>query len=606
MNVTPWHNPGMGGNPTGRPRRGGEASGQDRPDEFSGLNLRESIHLSWRRSRQALAPMDKLAVPHVELDDEDRRLLRVIAPVLARFAEDLSDTRFSLVFADRDGRVVRTWAGEDKVRRHLASLSIDEGFVLSEGCAGTNGIGTVLEERRPVLVVGEEHYSEPLRQLTCAGTPIGNPITGRFEGVLDLACPRGEWTKLISAALEQLRHDVEHELAATASLTQRLIFERFTARCRGTSAAVIGVSDQYMITNAAAAELLSPADQAVIWAALSQEGEDGGARCITLSNGRTVDATSQVIGVGGSVGGHLVELGLPVRGRARPRRSRAPATVESVLEDAVRADPRRVLILGERGVGKMTAAQQLHARLDRDRPLTTISCELSRVADGTSWLDELATCLRRSDHTVVLRHVDLLTEPVAQAVVALLACSGYGSINVPEAGQVATANRAPRVMATASGRFEDTSGVALRDGLGEQTVHLPPLRDRRPELATLVASILKQVDPEAHVSGRALAALQNYDWPGNFSQLRSVLTASAKAADGHLIGLQHLPGDVAGALRGPQALSRIEELEREAIIAALREQHGNKVRAAKALGMSRSTFYRRLRQLRVDPSALLA
>jgi len=247
-----------------------------RQEEFSELGLREDIHLSWRRSRQALAPMDKIDVPYGELDDDDRRLLRAIGPVLARFAEHLTDTRFSLVVADRDGRVVHTFAGEDKERRHLASLSIDQGFVLSEGAAGTNGIGTVLEERRPVLVVGDEHYSEPLRHLICAGTPIRSPITGRLEGVLDLACPLGEWSKLISPALAQLRHDVEHELATTAPLTQRLIFERFAARCRETSAAVIGVSDQYMITNAAATDLLSPADQGVIWAALSQDSEGGG------------------------------------------------------------------------------------------------------------------------------------------------------------------------------------------------------------------------------------------------------------------------------------------------------------------------------------------
>jgi transcriptional regulator of acetoin/glycerol metabolism len=118
--------------------------------------------------------------------------------------------------------------------------------------------------------------------------------------------------------------------------------------------------------------------------------------------------------------------------------------------------------------------------------------------------------------------------------------------------------------------------------------------------------VLEEVAPGVHVSGRALAALQNYGWPGNFTQLRLVLTQSAKAAGRQVIGLEHLPAEIAGALRGPLPLSRIEEMEREAIIAVLREHHGNKLRAAEALGMSRSTFYRRLRQLRLDPSALLS
>lgn len=593
--------------PAGREQPPGGA----RCDEFSDLGLREDIHLSWRRSRLALAPMDKLDVPFDEIDDDDRRLLSAVGPVLARFADHLADTRFSLVLADRNGRVVNTFTGADDMRRHLASLSIDQGFVLSEGAAGTNGIGTVLEERRPILVVGEEHYSEPLRHLICAGTPIRNPITGRLEGVLDLACPRGDWSKLIAPALEQLRHDVESEMAARAPLTQRLIFEQFTARCRETSAAVVGISDQYMITNAAATDLLSPADQGVIWSALCDDGEGGGVHSVTLSNGRTIEVKSQVVRLGGSVGGHLVELapqslGSRPRPSRRPRDRRPATTVESILDSVRQSDPQRLLILGERGAGKVTLAQQLHQRLNGDEPFTLISCELSLVGAGQPWLDELATHLQRTDQTIVLRHVDVLTAPVAQAVIALLDPGTTGPTARDKSGPGTVPHRGPRVISTASDPFTDGRGGALREALGEQTVQLPPLRDRRPEFASLAAAMLNDIAPAVHVSGRALAALQNYDWPGNFTQLRSVLAQSADAAGRHIIGLEHLPGEVAGALRGPQALSRIEELEREAIIAALREQHGNKLRAAAALGMSRSTFYRRLRQLRLDPTALLS
>ena len=566
--------------------------GSARGDEFSDLGLRADIDLSWRRSRQALAPVDKLDVPFGEIDDDAHRLMRAVGPVLARFSEHLADTRYSLVLADRTGRVVSTFSGADDVRRHLASLSIDQGFVLSEGAAGTNGIGTVLEVGRPLMVIAEEHYSEPLKHLICAGTPLRNPVTGRLEGVLDLACPREEWSTLIAPALEQLRHDVEGELAATAPLAHRLIFERFAARCRETSAAVIGVSDQYMITNAAAADLLSPADQAVIWSALGDD-EGGGARSITLADGRTVEVTSQLVRAGRTVGGHLVELAphSPVR-RSRPRRRPPVTTVASLVDSAVRADPERLLILGERGSGKATVAGEIHRRLRGDRPIAVLPCELALVADGRSWLDERATRLQRPDETIVLRHVDELPAPVARAVGALL--------------DRAATNSGPRVLGTASGPFAEGRGGALRDALGPEAVQLPPLRDRRAEIAGLAARMLTELAPAVHLSGRALAALRNYDWPGNLPQLRSVLAQAAHASGRQVIGLEHLPGEVAGSLRGPRALSRIEELEREAIIAALREQHGNKLRAAETLGMSRSTFYRRLRQLGLDSSTLLS
>jgi sigma-54 dependent transcriptional regulator, acetoin dehydrogenase operon transcriptional activator AcoR len=586
---------------------GGQRPDDGRRDEFSDLGLREDIQLSWLRSRMALAPMDRLDVPFDDVDDDGRRLLRGVGPLLARFAENLSDTRFTLVLADRNGRVVGTFAGGNDMRRHLAALSIEEGFVLTESSAGTNGIGTVLEERRPMLVIGEEHYAESLRHLICAGTPLLNPITGRLEGVLDLACPREEWSKLITPALAQLRHDVEHEMAARAPLTQRLIFEQFTARCRETSAALVGVSDQYMITNAAATDLLSPADQGVIWSAISRADEAGGVHSITLSNGRTIEAKSQVIRLGGSVGGHLVELApRSLSEQPRPRRRTPATTVESLLNGVVRAAPQRLLILGEPGSGKMTAARQIHHRLNGEQPITVLSCELSLVAAGHSWLDELAIQLRRTEETTVLRHIDVLTTPVAQAVVALLDRRATGS---PPTGNTdpgaAAKHPGPRVIATASDPLTDGWSGALREALSEQTAQLPPLRERRSEFAALAAAMLNDIAPGVHLSGRALAALQNYGWPGNFTQLRSVLTHSAKAASRNVIGPEHLPGEVAGTLRGPQALSRIEELEREAIIAVLREHQGNKLRAAEALGMSRSTFYRRLRQLRLDSSALL-
>ena len=63
-----------------------------------------------------------------------------------------------------------------------------EGFDFSEHSIGTNGIGTVLVERRPVLVRGPEHYNAELESLTCAGTPIFEPYTGRVVGSFSLAC----------------------------------------------------------------------------------------------------------------------------------------------------------------------------------------------------------------------------------------------------------------------------------------------------------------------------------------------------------------------------------------------------------------------------------
>ena len=125
----------------------------------------------------------------------------------------------------------------------------------------------------------------------------------------------------------------------------------------------------------------------MIWSALSDDDEGGRVQSITLSNGRTIEVKSQVIRLGGSIGGHLVELAPRSLGsQPRPsRRGRRPATtVESILDNVLRADPQRLLILGERGSGKVTIARQIHQRLNGDQPITLISCELSLVARRTA------------------------------------------------------------------------------------------------------------------------------------------------------------------------------------------------------------------------------
>ena len=97
------------------------------------------------------------------------------------------------------------------------------------------------------------------------------------------------------------------------------------------------------------------------------------------------------------------------------------------------------------------------------------------------------------------------------------------------------------------------------------------------------------------IGNRAMTALMNHPWPGNIPQLQAELARAAERSGGRDISVQHLSADVRAGLQCRRILTRLESLEREAIVEALREHDGNRVQAAQALGMSRSTLYRRLR-----------
>jgi sigma-54 dependent transcriptional regulator, acetoin dehydrogenase operon transcriptional activator AcoR len=131
-------------------------------------------------------------------------------------------------------------------------------------------------------------------------------------------------------------------------------------------------------------------------------------------------------------------------------------------------------------------------------------------------------------------------------------------------------------------------------------VELPPLRARRDELPTLVHTMITRIDPTAAVrcTPRTLQVLAAHPWPGNLHELRRVVEVLLDRRSAGDI----TPDDVPDAYRGSTAARRlapIEQIEHDAIARALRACDGNKVHAAKQLGMSRSTLYRRIRTLGV-------
>jgi transcriptional regulator of acetoin/glycerol metabolism len=99
----------------------------------------------------------------------------------------------------------------------------------------------------------------------------------------------------------------------------------------------------------------------------------------------------------------------------------------------------------------------------------------------------------------------------------------------------------------------------------------------------------------------ALEALSTADWPGNVRQLHSFVARTCAGRAGGDIELADLPEELLPAPNG--VLSQIERAELAAIVTGLRETGGNKVDAARHLGISRSTLYRKIRAYRIDAPA---
>ena len=127
-------------------------------------------------------------------------------------------------------------------------------------------------------------------------------------------------------------------------------------------------------------------------------------------------------------------------------------------------------------------------------------------------------------------------------------------------------------------------------------IRIPPLRERRDDIPLLAASFLRQLSNDTmELTLAAMATLCRHDWPGNVRELRNVLERATIVCDGPFIDAEHLSLSIRHDAP-PLSSTDLGVLERQAIEQAMREADGNKVRAAKQLGITRTQLYGRLRK----------
>jgi len=128
-------------------------------------------------------------------------------------------------------------------------------------------------------------------------------------------------------------------------------------------------------------------------------------------------------------------------------------------------------------------------------------------------------------------------------------------------------------------------------------IHIPPLRERRDDILPLTAGFLRELaGATVELSADAVKALSLHDWPGNVRELRNVLERAVIMCDGPSINAVDL--DLRASSEVPlSSITDLGALQKEAIERAMQDADGNKVRAARQLGISRMQLYTRLRKL---------
>ncbi|MDL5156127.1 sigma-54-dependent Fis family transcriptional regulator [Actinomycetospora termitidis] len=521
------------------------------------------IEQSWRRCVGEQVPVAPARIDYRE--PEPSALRRAAEPVLDRLRWSLADVAVAMVLSDADGRIVARYADVRRQRTLMDRACAAEGFDYSEASIGTNGLGTVLVERRPVLVRGPEHYNAELESLTCAGTPIVEPYTGRVVGCFSLACATRDVHPIMTALAGDVGRQIEAGLLDQAGERRRGLVEAYLAVDRADGPSLV-VDEDTVLANRAGLAHVGPDLHALLWTHLREHGRSG-RMPVPLTDGFH-DALVEPISDGGRPAFGVRLLPRPDDGSRRSPRP-APAVgkplhhdprVAGQLEEAL-AHGEPVAVVGPGGAGKCRTARALLRRRGMD-PLVV------EPALDPDW-SATAGAAVAAGHGVVLRRVHEHPQPTVGQLQSLLVGPGPVALTLDL----------------------DAADDALVGTVRRLTtvVRLPTLAQGREHLPALV----REIAPTARFSPDAWERLLAWSWPGNLAELHTTVAAAARRASGGLVEEDDLPED----LRGPRRpMGLLESAERDAVAEALRASGGNRTVAARSLGIGRNTLYRKMRE----------
>jgi transcriptional regulator of acetoin/glycerol metabolism len=545
---------------------------------------------SWRRSRDLRVHPDRVDLPYLRDPNADSPLVRAAAPVLRRIATDLSSQAVSVILTSADGLVLDRIASDSAILQALDDVRLARGYSYAERFAGTNGIGTTLETGTPTFIQGSEHYVSTLGRLACAGSPIRDPITRKLLGVVDLTCWASHSDPLLFVLAKSAGSQIEDRISAFKNESETALLEAYLKQTRRYPAGVLAVGGDVVLMNPYLRQTLDGNDQRTLLEHASdlRDATAASTAMAILPSGMiakitTADRVTTRSGSNVVFHVHFAPTSAAPGGTGRPSiptlagRSSSWRRSCQQVERCCR-DREWVVLEGEGGTGRAKLGQAVAHHLTPERAVRVLRSQDFATAEG--FVAEFESVTDDEDFAVVIADVDRLPDEALEPLAAVLQTrAGRGWV----AATVAAAARSPLVDMLVLPFFT-------------HTVTVPALRHRIEDLEELVPFLLRELTRGADVrlDRDAMRQLAKLPWPGNVRQLRKVLAATVARQRSGLIRVDKLPAECRSLVR--RKLTQIEALERDAIVRSLQENSGSKAAAAAALGMSRATIYRKIKE----------
>jgi transcriptional regulator of acetoin/glycerol metabolism len=614
--------------------------------------LPEPIERSWSRCASTglslevkpdISPLSQQELQGVR--EKNSRLLHQARPEMENLQSQILGTQSMVILTDALGTILHALGDADFVSK-AQSVALQPGVSWREESAGTNAIGTALVERAPVFVVGAEHYFSQNAFLNCSAAPILDPY-GQTIGVLDVSGdyrqPQVHTMALVRMSAQMIENrlfDAEFSRDITLHFHTRPEFigtlwegiavfspEGHLLAVNKSGGAQLGLNHA-RIGNISFAELFDEALASLLNSAKRQLPHS---TTLTTHAGRQlyvkVDpgiirnaSTGSARHAVGKTADRLQQSDTSLLDHLDTGDRQMRDVIHQIKKVLRRDIP--VLVEGETGTGKELLAKGIHQASGRKGYFVPINC--ASIPEGLieaelfGYEDGAFTGARRSGVPGKILQanggtlfLDEIGEMPLQLQARLLRVLQEREI-VPLGSAKGTPVDIAIISATNRKLHDLVEAAEFREDLYYRLnglrVSLPPLRERG-DLDALISRILhEECDNRVSLHPDTISIFNRHSWRGNVRQLRNVLRAALAFIDEDLIiRTHHLPDDFVEEFQrcnlpaGPFANHgnpSILATESDLIRRTLQEHAGNMTQAAKQLGISRATLYRKVQKLK--------
>ncbi|MFW6001158.1 MAG: sigma-54-dependent Fis family transcriptional regulator [Halanaerobium sp.] len=584
---------------------------------------------------------------------QNRQLIETAEPFMKELAELVKDSHIVVVLTDANGLILET-IGDEKIMHNANQLRFIPGSYWSEEKVGTNAIGSAIEIDKPLQVNGCEHYCKQHHSWTCSAAPIHNP-EGELLGILDMSGPFKRAHPHTLGMVVAAAKSIENQISLIEINKELRIANKFSSAVFNSMSEGIISIDKFgkvIWINKAASKMFGIEREAAKEKDVKDVIGEQTAVEKMLSNHQTfndedisiyrnkerlyLNASSRMLlNKSGIADGFIIILRKMKAVKKMVNRmagSEARFSFEDIIGEnrylkKVKELGRRisnsdatVLIEGESGTGKEMMAQAIHnASLRRERVFLSINCAAIPQSlleselfgyEGGSFTG--ARKKGRPGKFELASGGTLLLDEIGEMPLNMQA-SLLRVLQEKEINRIGGLEPIPvdvRILASTNKDLEEEvrKGNFRKDlffRLNTVKIKMPALSKRLDDIENLVEHfifILNQKNSQSihAVENEVIELLKEYDWPGNVRELQNVIERAVLLTEDGSIRVEHLPEEFKKSVEkeakeidsNSLPLLKLKDMEKLMLEHSIQESK-TITEAAKILGVSRSTFYRK-------------